>query len=183
MPPGHAACVGQFATFEIPASKVVGSPSDKALGRALVEAWRRDGVFNIAMTVTQQQLIGNCKMASKQFFRKPMKEKEACVDPLSYSGYTASGKEITNGKADYVEIFTATKDLNLDDARVRAGWPCHGPCPWPDVGMREAVTRYMKQLSEIGEKLLVLIELGLNVPRESLTRYTKDGWHHLRTLR
>ncbi|KAI1047856.1 hypothetical protein LB505_012256 [Fusarium chuoi] len=43
--------------------------------------------------------------------------------------------------------------------------------------------RYMQSLGGVGETLLQLTELGLGVPRGSLTNYTEDGWHHLRILR
>lgn len=42
---------------------------------------------------------------------------------------------------------------------------------------------YMNYLGDSGEKLLALTELGLNIPKGSLTRYTQDGWHHMRILR
>lgn len=43
--------------------------------------------------------------------------------------------------------------------------------------------QYMESLGESGEVLLQLTELGLDVPEGSLTRLTRDGWHHLRILR
>jgi isopenicillin N synthase-like dioxygenase len=105
------------------------------------------------------------------------------VDAQSYAGYIASGEEITDGIPDYSEIFTVTKDLPLDDQRVMNGWPCHGPCPWPDSDMANVIQRYMDDLAANGERMLQLIEFGLHVPPQSLTKYTGDGWHHLRMLR
>ncbi|CVK86342.1 related to ethylene-forming enzyme [Fusarium mangiferae] len=101
----------------------------------------------------------------------------------TYSGYIASGEELTDGIADYSEIFTVTKDLELDEPRVVAKWPCHGRCPWPDYEMQNPMHRYMQSLGGVGETLLQLTELGLGVPQGSLTNYTEDGWHHLRILR
>ncbi|KAF5540831.1 ethylene-forming enzyme [Fusarium mexicanum] len=110
-------------------------------------------------------------------------QKAACVDSQTYSGYIASGEELTDGIADYSEIFTVTKDLELDEPRVVAKWPCHGRCPWPDYEMQNPMQRYMQSLGGVGETLLQLTELGLGVPEGSLTNYTQDGWHHLRILR
>lgn len=76
-----------------------------------------------------------------------------------------------------------TKDLDLSEPRVTGKWPCHGRCPWPDAEMRNPMTTYMDYLGESGEKLLSLIELGLSVPKGSLTNLTDDGWHHMRILR
>lgn len=183
MPPGFQASVARLPTFTLPAHSITGSPSEHALGKALVDAWRRDGIIQIAMDGTHRRLWRDAKAASHAFFRRPAGEKAACVDPQSYAGYIASGEEVTAGVADYSEIFTVTKDLPAEDPRVRARWPCHGPCPWPDPGMKGAMERYKKSLGEEGEKLLRLAELGLGVAAGALTRYTRDGWHHMRVLR
>lgn len=182
MPPGFQADVGQLSTFDLP-SRVTGSTADTALGKALISAWRRDGILQLSMTVSQQRLWNDAHAASRRFFRRPHTEKAACVDPLSYSGYIASGEEVTAGVADYSEIFTVTKDLGHEDPRVGAGWPCHGPCPWPDEGMKIAMMRYKDELGREGEKMLRLVELGLGLQLGRLTGYTRDGWHHMRVLR
>lgn len=182
MPPGHKATVAQLETFTLP-GRVTGSPGDRAMGKALVDAWRRDGILQVSMNDKQQHIFNEATASSKAFFAKPHDEKAACVDSQSYSGYIASGEEITDGIADYSEIFTVTKDLDLAEPRVRAKWPCHGPAPWPDYEMKQPMTTYMDYLGESGEKLLQLAELGLNVPAGSLTNLTQDGWHHMRILR
>ncbi|KAI6363305.1 hypothetical protein MCOR31_007895 [Pyricularia oryzae] len=182
MPPGYKARVGQLETFTLPES-VRGSRGDREMGKALVDAWRRDGILQIAMNPKQQAMYDAAQAASKRFFAKPHEQKAACVDNQSYAGYIASGEEITDGIADYSEIFTVTKDLDLDEPRVKAKWPCHGPCPWPDAEMRDPMKKYMDYLGESGEKLLQLTEYGLGVPEGSLTQYTNDGWHHMQILR
>ncbi|KAF4890371.1 2-oxoglutarate-dependent ethylene/succinate-forming enzyme [Colletotrichum fructicola] len=182
MPPGHKATVAQLETFTLP-ERVTGSKGDIAMGKALVDAWRRDGILQVSMNDKQQAIFNEATASSKAFFAKPPAEKAACVDSQSYAGYIASGEEITDGIADYSEIFTVTKDLDLAEPRVRAKWPCHGPAPWPDYEMKQPMTTYMEYLGESGEKLLQLTELGLNVPAGSLTNLTADGWHHMRILR
>lgn len=182
LPPGFTAQIGQLETFTLP-EKVSGSVSDKAIADAMIGAWRRDGILQIDMSKAQQRLYQAANAASRRFFSRPYAQKQACVDDMSYSGYIASGEEITDGVADYSEIFTVTKDLPHADQRVAQGWPCHGPCPWPDQSMKNAMNSYMDDLAISGEKLLQLIEMGLDVPTGSLTRYTDDGWHHMRILR
>ncbi|KYK56410.1 2-oxoglutarate-dependent ethylene/succinate-forming enzyme [Drechmeria coniospora] len=182
MPPGFSAAVGRLKTFALP-DKVSGSAADRATARAMLDAWQGDGILQIAMTPLQKQLYRSADAASRRFFARPSKEKRACVDGQSYAGYVASGEEMTDGIADYSEIFTVTKDLSLADGRVADGWPCHGPCPWPDGTMKAVIDRYMADLGASGEKLLQLIELGLEIPAGSLTGYTEDGWHHMRVLR
>ena len=182
MPPNYNARPGELQTFELPA-QVTGTPKDVELGKALVDAWRSDGILQISMTDTKKSLMDEVFAASKGFFRKPHSEKAACVDSQSYSGYIASAEEITDGIPDYSEIFTVTKDLDLSETRVKNHWPCHGPCPWPDLEMKDPMEQYMKYLGQSGEKLLQLIECGLGIPPGSLTKYTSDGWHHMRILR
>ncbi|KAJ4071235.1 hypothetical protein QWA68_012984 [Fusarium oxysporum] len=181
-PPGHSVTVGNLQTFILP-DKVSDTEANRKLGKALVEAWQKDGILQISMTPEQHSLYKSANYASRRFFGKPYAQKAACVDSQTYSGYIASGEELTDGIADYSEIFTVTKDLELDEPRVVAKWPCHGRCPWPDYEMQNPMQRYMQSLGGVGETLLQLTELGLGVPEGSLTNYTQDGWHHLRILR
>ncbi|KAF7559752.1 hypothetical protein G7046_g4400 [Stylonectria norvegica] len=182
MPPGFQAKVAQLDTFIVPET-VSGTTADQTMGKNIVQALQRDGIFQVKMTPLQEILYQNAAAASRGFFARPHDQKAACVDPHSYSGYVASGEEITDGIADYSEIFTVTPDLPAKDKRVQQRWPCHGPVPWPDQDMKSSVDRYMRYLGKAGEKLLQLIELGLRVPKGSITDYTDDGWHHMRILR
>lgn len=182
MPPGFTASIGDLNTFILP-EKVSGSVGDQIMAKAMITAWRRDGILQVAMSNAQRLAYDAANASSRAFFRRSPVMKQRLVDSKSYSGYIGSGEEITNGIADYSEIFTVTKDLTISDPRVAADWPCHGPCPWPDRAMKNAMTRYMDDLGRSGETLLQLIEIGLGVPQGSLTKYTRDGWHHMRVLR
>ncbi|XWW92765.1 hypothetical protein V2A60_000691 [Cordyceps javanica] len=182
MPPGFTARVGRLDTFCLP-DKITGSAHDRSLAQAMIQAWRRDGIFQVAMSARQQRIYQNANAASRRFFQRTSAEKHRCVDDKSYAGYTASGEEMTDGVADYSEIFTVTKDLAKDDYRVAGQWPCHGPCPWPDDDMKLNMTAYTDDLSRSGDQLLEMIEMGLRVLTGSLKRYTEDGWHHMRVLR
>src|SRR5205814_4047469 len=109
-------------------------------------AWQRDGIFQIATDAAQSRKTENALSTSRRFFQRPMKEKAACISDLSYSGYIASGEEVTAGEADYSEIFTVCKDVPEGDERVQAQWPCHGPAPWPDADYKEAMKVFMDAL-------------------------------------
>ncbi|EFY99197.2 2-oxoglutarate-dependent ethylene/succinate-forming enzyme [Metarhizium anisopliae] len=182
MPPGFSAAVAQLETFVLP-ERLSGSLSDRAMAKAMVRAWRRHGILQIAMSPSQQQIYAQANAASRDFFKATPLQKQACVNECSYAGYVASGEEITAGIADYSEIFTVTKDLHPGDPRVLEKWPCHGPCPWLDKRMKSPMLNYMADMGSSGDKVLQLIELGLDVPQGSLTKYTDDGWHHMRVLR
>jgi isopenicillin N synthase-like dioxygenase len=183
MPPNHTAKAGRLVTFTLP-QRVVGSQSDVALGQKMIDTWRKDGIFQISMTVAQDATLQNAFRASKNFFSHPYTVKAKHVDDQSFSGYIASGEELTDGVADYSEIFTVTKDLPVTDPRVQNRWPCHGPCPWPDTNYAAMMKNLMSQLGESGEKLLTLAALGLGLKDpNALTNLTEDGWHHMRVLR
>ncbi|GAB0140597.1 hypothetical protein EsHS_00001211 [Epichloe bromicola] len=182
IPPGFVATVGNFETFVLP-DKILGTLSDTIMAKAMINAWRKDGILQIAMSPWQERLFSQASKASKKFFQKTPAQKHACVNDSSFCGYIASGEEITSGIADYSEIFTVSKNLQPEDHRVLAEWPFHGPCPWPDKLMERDIMDYVSELGSNGEKLLQMIELGLDVPPGSLTKYTQDGWHHMRALR
>ena len=170
-------------TFELP-DAVTGSLADKSLGQDLIAAWGRDGIYQVAATLPQQAATDEAFASSRRYVSQPQKIKAGCVSDLSYGGYIASGEEITAGEADYSEVFTVCKDLPLDDPRVQAQWPCHGPMPWPSDDYRDSMQGLMGHLGEIGEKLLKLTALGLGLgDPDVLTRLTDDGWHHMRVLR
>ncbi len=169
-------------TFELPVS-VSGTTVDRILGKQLVRTWEEEGIFQVAATAEQDRITGEALAASRRFFARSLPEKAKLVSDLTYSGYIASGEEVTAGEADYSEIFTVCPDIPLTDTRVTEGRPCHGPVPWPDEGYRTAMEAHLREVGEIGEKLLKLVALGLGVEIDTLTRLTRDGWHHMRVLR
>jgi 2-oxoglutarate dioxygenase / 2-oxoglutarate/L-arginine monooxygenase/decarboxylase len=175
--------MGDLRTFQLP-EMVCGTESDRKIAREMILAWQTDGIFQIATDPTQHRKTLTAIQASKRFFGRPMDFKATHVSDLTYSGYIASGEEMTAGEADYSEIFTVCKDVAPDDPRVRAQWPCHGPVPWPDRHYRQSMQAFMEELGSLGDKLLKLTALGLELDDiEALTRLTKDGWHHMRVLR
>jgi 2-oxoglutarate dioxygenase / 2-oxoglutarate/L-arginine monooxygenase/decarboxylase len=170
-------------TFRLPVT-VSGTASDVRLGHELIRAWQTDGIFQVATDPAQDRITRDAVEQSRRFFRLPMDVKARHLSDLSYSGYIASGEEVTAGEADYSEIYTVCPDIPLDDPRVQQAWPCHGPAPWPNPDYQRHMQAFMGQLGTIGEKLLRLVALGLDlVDIDSLTRLTVDGWHHMRVLR
>ncbi|MEV7545040.1 2-oxoglutarate and iron-dependent oxygenase domain-containing protein [Streptomyces sp. NPDC089915] len=169
-----------LTTFRVP-DRVTGSAQDVVLGRAMVGAWQRDGIFQIEADAGQRALTGAALAASRRFFALPPDVKAACLDDRSYSGYTASGEEVTAGERDSSEIFTITPDLPGGDDR-----PCHGPVPWPDRDYRTAMRAFLAGAGSLGDRLLPLVALGLGLDTTAAARLsglTRGGWHHMRVLR
>jgi 2-oxoglutarate dioxygenase / 2-oxoglutarate/L-arginine monooxygenase/decarboxylase len=169
-------------TFQLPAS-VEGTDADHALAGRMIRAWQADGIFQIATDPAQNRKTRAAMDASRRFFAQPLDVKSRLVSDLTYSGYIASGEEVTAGEADYSEIFTVCPDIPADDPPVRAQWPCHGPVPWPDRAYERAMRVFMDELGAAGEKLLRLTALGLGLDVDALTTLTDGGWHHMRVLR
>jgi isopenicillin N synthase-like dioxygenase len=170
-------------TFHLPKS-ITGTQSDIDTAREIIQAWRTDGIFQVATNTIQDRKTESAFEASRRFFRMPMKFKSQCISDLNYGAYIASGEEVTAGKSDYSEIYTICKDIPLNDARVQAQWPCHGPMPWPDEEYHQSMKVFMDELGLIGEKLLKLTALGLGLDDiNALTKLTMNGWHHMRVLR
>jgi isopenicillin N synthase-like dioxygenase len=175
--------MGRLRTFQLPET-VSAAETDMQLAKEMIVAWKCDGIFQVAATPEQAATTAAAVAASRRFFAMPMDFKAARVSDLTYSGYIASGEEVTAGEADLSEIFTVTKDLPETDSRVQARWPCHGPAPWPDEEYRRCMQDFMEMLGAIGEKLLRLIALGLDLADpDALTNLSRDGWHHMRVLR
>lgn len=183
MPPGHEAAVGNLETFCLP-NNVEVTTEHIAMGKAMVKALQRTSIFQIQATTKHQDVFEKCLTASQDFFNLSMEEKTNYVDDQSFSGYIASGEELTAGVADYSEVFTVTKELLQTDPRVQAHWPCHGPCPWPHVTYKHSMLTLMELLKDTGDKLLQLTALGLGLDdMNTLKDLTQDGWHHMRSLR
>jgi isopenicillin N synthase-like dioxygenase len=173
----------ELRTFQLPQT-VHGTESDIRLANDMISAWQADGIFQVAVTPRQAALTRGAYRSSRRFFQLPMEAKARCVSDLTYSGYIASGEEVTAGEADLSEIFTVCKDVPATDRRVRQNLPCHGPAPWPDAGYQHDMQAFMGGLGSVGDRLLQLTALGLGLPdRNTLTRLASDGWHHMRVLR
>ncbi len=170
-------------TFQIP-EQITSKQSDLTLAKEMINAWRSDGIFQVALSETQNHKTQDSFATSREFFAQPLEKKSKLISDLNYAGYIASGEEVTDGKADYSEIFTVCKDLSLDDSRVQAKWPCHGPVPWPNQKYQQTMTAFTDELGSIGDKLLKLLALGLGLQDiNTFSNLTQDGWHHMRVLR
>lgn len=173
----------ELCTFRLP-KDIHGTDSDRALAHDLIRAWQRDGIFQIAIDLEQNRRVDNAINASRSFFSLAAESKRRYVSDLSYSGYAASGEEVTAGQVDLCEVFTICRDIPLDDFRVIDQWPCHGPVPWPGYYYRQTMRSLLRELGSIADKILRLTALGLSLrDADALTMLTQDGWHHMRALR
>src|SRR5262249_28653290 len=141
-PLGGGLNMAELQTFQLPGT-VGRTETDIALGREMIRAWRADGIFQVATDPAQDRTTREALAARRRFFGMPAQVKARCVSDLTYSGYIASGEEVTAGEADYSEIFTVCKDIPMGDPRIQQHWPCHGPAPWPDQEYRRSMAAFM----------------------------------------
>jgi isopenicillin N synthase-like dioxygenase len=79
MQPYHKATPGQLQTFELP-QEVTVNEENSNIRKALIEAWRKDGILQIRMTLEQSDTLRQCFKTSKEFSSLPAEEKATYVD-------------------------------------------------------------------------------------------------------
>lgn len=62
--------MGGLATFRVP-GRITGTPADTVLGGAMVRAWQRDGIFQVAADGGQEARTQTALEASRRFFARP----------------------------------------------------------------------------------------------------------------
>ena len=66
-PPGHSVTAGNLQTFILP-EKISDTEANRKLGKALVEAWQKDGILQISMTPEQHSLYKSANYARNGIF-------------------------------------------------------------------------------------------------------------------
>ncbi|HEV2347700.1 MAG TPA: 2-oxoglutarate and iron-dependent oxygenase domain-containing protein [Actinocrinis sp.] len=169
-------------TFRLPIESAE-APADPSLGPSLLRSWQTDGVFQLELDDVHANGTTRAIRAGRDFFALPDRVKRYFVSDLTYSGYVARGEHVPGAADSGVESFTVCPDLAYDDARVLAGWPGHGPVPWPYDAFRTRMLDFAAVAGKIAQRLLGLLEPVLAVASGSLTDLGRDGWHHLRVAR
>jgi isopenicillin N synthase-like dioxygenase len=84
----------------------------------------------------------------------------------AWRGYFRVGDELTSGKPDQKEGLYFGAELPAADPLVQAGTPLHGRNLFPDTPneLRETLLEYMRALTELGQRLMGGIALGLGLP-------------------
>jgi isopenicillin N synthase-like dioxygenase len=173
----------QLRSFRL-SSSIDGTRVDVEMGKRMILAWRLDRRFRVELPVAQERRVAAAVAITRRFFAMGAGRKARCTSDLGYSGYVGRGERVVDGRTDDAERFTVCKDLPDSDPRVQAGWPCHGPVPWPDAAMAGPVAAAMADLGSVGARLLRLLSLGLELrDMDTLVRLTGDGWHHLTAVR
>jgi isopenicillin N synthase-like dioxygenase len=74
--------MSMLQTFTLPAA-VSGTPGDIALAGRMLDAWHRDGIFQLEVDPGDSAAMDEALAASHHFFDRPHALKAACVSDLS----------------------------------------------------------------------------------------------------
>jgi isopenicillin N synthase-like dioxygenase len=157
---------------------------DGALGRSGVaesigQACRELGFFYVVGHGVSEDLSARLERLSRTFFAQDEAAKMGIRMELggrAWRGYFPLGGELTSGKPDQKEGLYFGTELPVDDPRVVASTPMHGPNLFPEItGFRETVLAYLDALTHLGHRLVegLAMSLGLE-PAYFATRYTAD---------
>ncbi len=157
-----------------------GGTEAAAVGASLDAACRRVGFFSIVGHGVDPALRDRLDRLARLFFARPDDEKaEIAMERggRAWRGWFPVGGELTGGKADQKEGLYFGSDLSADHRRVIAGTPMHGPNLYPrhPEELRVAVRNYIDAMTEVGQRVLSGLVLGLGLgPSWFTERLTGD---------
>lgn len=149
------------------------------LAAQLDAACKRFGFFYLVGHGVAEKDVELLMSAARQFFATPLEDKlniHMSKGGRAWRGYFPVGDELTSGRPDGKEGIYFGTELDESDARVRAGMPLHGRNLFPATpGLREPVLTYIDALTQLGQRLMSLLAIGLGLEEEFFrTHYTRD---------
>src|SRR5579862_8502443 len=132
-------------------------------------ACRQTGFFYVIGHGVDVGLEQELKALAREFFARPTAEKcriEMSRGGKAWRGYFRVGDELTSGRPDQKEGLYFGQELAAAHPLVQGGTPLHGPNLFPatPAGLRATVLQYMAALTELGQRLMGGIALGLGLP-------------------
>lgn len=169
----------------------ISGPEAEAAG-AIRKACREIGFFYIAGHGVPEELIARQFAAAKAALELPHAQKQALhmKNSPANTGFEPIGAQILDSQDD--DGGTAPVDLkesfycttNLADEKPRAPAQGDGGNQWPDIpGFREQTLAYGDALQQLGDRLLELIALSLDLPADWFVPYYAGAEAKLRMLR
>jgi isopenicillin N synthase-like dioxygenase len=148
---------------------LAGSDKDaRDVARAIDDACRSIGFFTIVGHGVDAELRNRLDALAREFFARPESEKETIAmarGGRAWRGWFPLGGELTSGVPDRKEGIYFGAELPLDDPRVRAGLPLHGPNLFParPAALRDTVLEYLDVLRALSAAVMRGIALGLGL--------------------
>ncbi len=155
---------------------VDGTGDPGAVAAAIDAACREVGFFYVTGHGVPEALQERLEELSRAFFALPTEQKAAmsmAQGGRAWRGWFPLEGELTSGRPDRKEGVYFGAELPLDDERVRAGRPLHGPNLFPAElpELREVVLAYLAALTGLGHALMRGISLALGLPHDWFDRH------------
>jgi isopenicillin N synthase-like dioxygenase len=146
------------------------------VARKMDAACREAGFFCITGHGIDAALAGRLDRLARHFFARPDADKaQISMDKggLAWRGWFPLGGELTAGTPDRKEGVYFGAELPLDDPRVRARRPLHGPNLFPDdpADLRDVVLAWLDAMTGLGHVLVRGLALGLGLDAEWFDRH------------
>ncbi len=146
---------------------------------AIDRACRELGFFAIVGHGISSQLVEDLRRTAAAFFALPHDRKLALAMVHAgrrWRGYFPLGGELTSGVPDAKEGLYFGSELPLDDPRVIAGVPLHGPNLWPaDVPeLRPTVLAWIAAAAEVAQLVMSAIARALGLAPDYFVRTCMD---------
>jgi isopenicillin N synthase-like dioxygenase len=153
---------------------------DPATGACVDEALQKAGFLLAAGHGVDDALRADVRAAARRFFALPTEVKQKYSVRIGGRGWLAPGVE-ANGNVegeetppDLKESFAVGPETPTGDPAVDAVW--FPPNVWPDEvpELRDAVARYVAEMTRVSRELLELCADALGLPRDTLTALAKN---------
>ena len=154
---------------------VSGRGDEQGVAAQIDAACREIGFFSIVGHGVDAALRARLGALAREFFAFDDREKAEIAmarGGRAWRGWFPVGGELTSGKPDQKEGVYFGLELGREDARVRAGVPLHGANLFPrrPDALRDAVLRYMDELTRVGHAVMRGIALGLGLREDWFAR-------------
>lgn len=154
------------------------------LARELDEACRKTGFFYVRNHGVPESVLNAVFGATRRYFAIPPEGRESHVmDEVYRRGWMKQGINQHPGfQPDLKESYEIGVDLPEDDPDVKAGLALHGPNRWPDdmPWLREAAETYFAETKALGDRMLRLIAVALDLDEGFFLQFTKKPMVQMR---
>jgi isopenicillin N synthase-like dioxygenase len=189
LPIARAATRDEIPVIDLQAFKFTDDRTHSAVAQELCTACKTVGFAYIVNHGIEGSAIDRIYEVARKFFALPEEAKnEVSLKKSGYAfnGFLPSGHvgQDSKLKSDLHESFQAHLDLPEDDPARLAGTPFYGPNLWPSSmpELKREVVSYQEKVRLLGERMLSLLAVGLDLPVDTFTKYTRKPVSMLRML-
>jgi isopenicillin N synthase-like dioxygenase len=146
-----------------------------AVADAIDAACRDAGFFSIVNHGIDHELLDRLEVLAREFFALPEEEKARVAMAnagRAWRGWFPLGGELTSGVPDRKEGYYFGEELPIDDPRVVAGVPLHGPnlLPARPPELGPTVLEVIERFTTLGHQLMRGLGLALGLDAEWFDR-------------